>query len=319
MLRKFIPAPVIFFIVLGLITGAGFQKTAMARTTSMLTTPALTGKNNTGTEQSNRKSQIVTKSNKSEKEATIKKGSAKKKTLITKHAVKKKQAAHSPKKKAQIAKKATKNTHSKKHVIAGSKGHKHKKAGLARHPGKSSKHRLAKRSRVKKVVEPITTTEQTPVDPVVDLWLAKDAPERFREGTNDHELNELTLKILESAISYLGTPYRYGGTTPNGFDCSGFVRHVFSENGISLGRSSRDQALEGKRISLYDLKPGDLLFFNMRRRKQHHIDHVGLYIGKGQFIHASSNHSREIAIENLDTERYLPKIVEARRVLDTIQ
>jgi cell wall-associated NlpC family hydrolase len=318
MLRKFLPAPVIFFIVLGLITGAGFQKTAMARTTSMLTTPALTGKKDTGTEQSTQKSQIVNKTIKSDQKTTIKKGPAKKKTITAKHAVKKNQASNSDKK-AYIAKKATENNHSKKHVIAGNKGHKQKKAGLAKHPGKNTKHRIARRSGGKKVVEPLTSTGQTQDDPVVDLWLAKDAPERFRQGTNDHELDELTLKILESAFSYLGTPYRYGGTTPGGFDCSGFVRYVFSENGISLGRSSRDQALEGKRISLYDLKPGDLLFFNMRRRKQQHIDHVGLYIGKGQFIHASSTQSHEIKIENLDTDRYLPRIIEARRVLDTIQ
>jgi cell wall-associated NlpC family hydrolase len=309
MLRKFLPAPVIFFIVIGLITGAGFQKTAMARTTNTLATPALAGKKDTGTEQSTQKPQIITKTTKSVQEATIKKGTAKKYSVTAKHS----------EKKAHIAKKATKNNHSQKHVIAGNKGHKQKKTGLANHPGKNTKHRLARKSRVNKTVEPLTGTEQTQSDPVVDLWLAKDAPERFRQGTNDHELDELTLNILESAFSYLGTPYRYGGTTPGGFDCSGFVRYVFSENGISLGRSSRDQALDGKRISLYDLKPGDLLFFNMRRRKQQHIDHVGLYIGKGQFIHASSNHSREIKIEDLDTDRYLPRIVEARRVLDTIQ
>ena len=89
MLRKFLPAPVIFFIVLGLITGAGFQKTAMARTTSTLATPALTGKKDISTEQSNQKSQIVTKSTKSDQKATIKKGPAKKKTVTAKHAVKK--------------------------------------------------------------------------------------------------------------------------------------------------------------------------------------------------------------------------------------
>jgi cell wall-associated NlpC family hydrolase len=318
MLRKFLPAPVIFFIVLGLITGAGFQKTAMARTSSIITTPSLTGKQDTGTEQSTKKSQIVNKSTKSDQKTTIKNGPAKKKSLTAKPAVKKNQASNTGKK-AHLAKKDTKNNNSKKHVIAGNKSHKHKKTGLAKHSGKNARHQLARRSRAKKVVEPITTTDQTPADPVVDLWLAKDAPERFRQGTNDPELDELTLKILESAFSYLGTPYRYGGTTPGGFDCSGFVRYVFSENGISLGRSSRDQALEGKRISLYDLKPGDLLFFNMRRGKQQHINHVGLYIGKGQFIHASSTHSHEIKIENLDTDRYLPRIIEARRVLDTIQ
>jgi hypothetical protein len=313
MQSKFLLAPVMFFIVMGII-GIGFGQTALARTTNTLTSPAATIKNKTATEQTLQKPTDNTKNSAASQKVTITKGPIKKKDPSARHGIKKKHAGQSSKK-AYIAKGATKKKPGSKSVIAGNKHH--QKIKLANHSRKNAKHRHAKVLKPKLITETVSCTEPTPGDPI-DLWLAKDAPERFRQGLNDGELDEQTLKILESAYSYLGTPYRYGGTTPNGFDCSGFVRQVFSENGISLGRSSRDQALDGKHVSLYDLKPGDLLFFNMRSRK-HHIDHVGLYIGKGQFIHASSTHSREIKIEDLDTDRYMPMIVEARRVLDNIQ
>jgi murein DD-endopeptidase len=313
MQSKFLLAPVMFFIVLGII-GVGVGQTALARTTNALTSPAAAIKNNTATEQTLQKPQGGTKSAESSQGETIKKGSAKTKKAGSRHGVNKKQAGQSSKK-AHLAKGTTKKKPTDKSVVAGKKHH--RKINLARHSGKNARHRHSRISSPDQTIETVSSTEPTPGDPI-DLWLAKDAPDRFRKGLNDGELDEQTLKILESAYSYIGTPYRYGGTTPNGFDCSGFVRQVFSENGISLGRSSRDQALDGKHVSLYDLKPGDLLFFNMRSRK-HHIDHVGLYIGKGQFIHASSTHSREIKIENLDTDRYMPRIVETRRILDNIE
>jgi cell wall-associated NlpC family hydrolase len=136
------------------------------------------------------------------------------------------------------------------------------------------------------------------------------------------QLDEQSLKILESAYSYLGIPYRWGGTTPSGFDCSGFVRYVFNENGIPLGRSSQVQAQEGKPVRLSDLKPGDLIFFKMHHRTRDHyrVNHVGLYVGNGQFIHASCNaHAHEIKVDELESESYFPRIVEARRILENPQ
>ncbi|HQI82447.1 MAG TPA: C40 family peptidase [Deltaproteobacteria bacterium] len=148
-----------------------------------------------------------------------------------------------------------------------------------------------------------------------DPWLFRNAPEQFRAVTGESGIDDLTLRILESAYSYLGTPYRFGGTTPAGFDCSGFVRQVFTENGISLSRSSREQAHEGVQVPLSELKPGDLIFFNMNARNKRRIDHVGIYIGNGQFIHASSGRSREITIDALESGVYLHRVVGARRVL----
>lgn len=138
------------------------------------------------------------------------------------------------------------------------------------------------------------------------------------ENSETEPADGLTFKILETAYTYLGVRYRYGGATPEGFDCSGFVRYVFNENGIQLGRSSRDQAREGTHVPLTALKPGDLIFFNMGSRKHHRIDHVGLYIGDGQFIHAASSRSRQIMISDLKSAHYQRRIVTARRVTSSI-
>ena len=91
--------------------------------------------------------------------------------------------------------------------------------------------------------------------------------------------------IVAYAKQFLGNPYVYGGTSlTNGADCSGFTMQVYSHFGISTGRSSRDQAAKGKQISISDAKPGDLLFY----ASGNYINHVGIYIGGGQIIHASN-------------------------------
>ena len=152
---------------------------------------------------------------------------------------------------------------------------------------------------------------------LTDLWpvIALQSPGGERDDTQAE--GGMAFKILETAYNYLGVRYRYGGSTPEGFDCSGFVRYVFSENGIQLGRSSRDQAQAGMHVPLSALKPGDLIFFSMRSRKHHRIDHVGLYIGDGQFIHAASSRSRQIMISDLKSVHYQNRVVTARRVLSS--
>jgi cell wall-associated NlpC family hydrolase len=188
----------------------------------------------------------------------------------------------------------------------------------AKNKKKSSKAIAAKKKaatihRVASAQEPATVAKHA--RELYDPWLFRNAPEQFRAVTGESGIDELTLKILESAYSYLGTPYRYGGTTPAGFDCSGFVRQVFTENGITLSRSSREQAHEGVPIPLSELKPGDLIFFNMNARNKRPIDHVGVYIGDGQFIHASSKRAGAITIDALESKTYLPKVVGARRIV----
>ncbi|HPI93535.1 MAG TPA: NlpC/P60 family protein [Deltaproteobacteria bacterium] len=149
-----------------------------------------------------------------------------------------------------------------------------------------------------------------------DPWLAYEMPETYVRLTTEARLRKLRLSIVESAYNYVGTPYVWGGTNPDGFDCSGFVKYVYEENGIRLSRTSGEQAHEGSLVSISELRPGDLIFFNMNRRNRRPIDHVGLYLGEGHFIHAPSKRSRMIRIENLENTYYLPKVVEARRVVD---
>lgn len=93
--------------------------------------------------------------------------------------------------------------------------------------------------------------------------------------------------IISTAKRYLGVKYVWGGTTPSGFDCSGFTQYVFTQHGISLPRVSRDQYNTGRSVSLSNLQPGDLIFFSLDEDKV--IDHVGIYTGNGEFINASSS------------------------------
>src|SRR5690606_23733571 len=92
-------------------------------------------------------------------------------------------------------------------------------------------------------------------------------------------------RLLRGATALLGTPYRWGGTSPDGgFDCSGLVNYVFrTALGIELPRVSRDMARDGERVDRGALAAGDLVFFSRRGKR---IDHVGIYLGDGRFVHA---------------------------------
>ena len=95
-------------------------------------------------------------------------------------------------------------------------------------------------------------------------------------------------RVLETADQYIGVPYVWGGNTPSsGFDCSGFTKYVFAKQGISLPRTSRDQARAGQGIALDfgALLPGDLLLF---AEPDEAISHVAIYVGDGQIIHSSA-------------------------------
>lgn len=101
----------------------------------------------------------------------------------------------------------------------------------------------------------------------------------------------LPKNVVDNALNYLGTKYRYGGTTDKGMDCSGLVTTAFKEQNIVLPRSSRDMASAGKEVALENAKKGDLVFFVIRNRKKV-IDHVGLITsvknGEIHFIHSTT-------------------------------
>ncbi|MEA4901082.1 C40 family peptidase [Desulfitobacterium sp.] len=122
--------------------------------------------------------------------------------------------------------------------------------------------------------------------------------------------NQKAAAIISTAKKYIGVNYVWGGTTPSGFDCSGYTQYVFAQNGISLPRISRDQFDKGQAVSFGNLKAGDLVFFSLDNDKV--IDHVGIYIGNGEFINAST--SKGVTIYPLGSY-WKSHFVGAKRVL----
>ncbi len=119
-------------------------------------------------------------------------------------------------------------------------------------------------------------------------------------------------KLKEVAFQYLGTPYRFGGNSRYGIDCSAFTQDVFRQLGINLPRTAEEQARYGK-IVRHHLKPGDLLFFQDTYKPG--ISHVGIYIGNGKMIEASSVYGRVI-IDDVANDPYLVRhFLFAKRVL----
>ena len=116
--------------------------------------------------------------------------------------------------------------------------------------------------------------------------------------------------IITTARKYIGVPYVWGGSTPKGFDCSGFVQYVFNAHGISLPRTSKQQYAVGSWVSKSNLQPGDLVFFDTSGSG---ISHLGIYIGDNQFIHASS--SKGVIISSLSNTYWAPRYYGARRIL----
>ena len=118
--------------------------------------------------------------------------------------------------------------------------------------------------------------------------------------------------VVEYAKQYLGCKYVSGGTSPSGFDCSGFTTYVFKHFGISLSRTSSAQASNGTKVERSNLQAGDILIFNDYSNSK--VGHVGIYIGGNQFIHAA-NSQKGVIISSLSESYYSARYVGARRVL----
>lgn len=120
--------------------------------------------------------------------------------------------------------------------------------------------------------------------------------------------------VVVQALSLLGTPYRFGGSSPDvGFDCSGLVRHVFGTVlNWELPRRTEEISTLGQSIGRAELQPGDLLFFNTLRRA---FSHVAIYIGEGRFVHAPAKNGR-VRVEGLDDRYWAARFNGARRVIE---
>lgn len=129
------------------------------------------------------------------------------------------------------------------------------------------------------------------------------APTQAEEALND---------LAFYAFSLTGTPYKYGGSSPEtGFDCSGFVGHVFRQTlGIDLPRSTHEINQLGEHIETDQLRPGDLVFYNTMRRR---FSHVGIYLGDHQFIHSPSS-GGGIRVENTNERYWMKRFNGARRI-----
>ena len=127
-------------------------------------------------------------------------------------------------------------------------------------------------------------------------------------------------RAVATGDEYVGVPYKWGGSTPRGFDCSGFVQYVYREHGVRLPRTSRQMAHAGRSVSarLANLRAGDLMLF---RGKKGVISHVALYAGNNEILHSSSS-GHGVRYDNLSSKRgkyYVSHFVRARRVTENGQ
>ena len=135
-------------------------------------------------------------------------------------------------------------------------------------------------------------------------------PVQYADYEGTYATSTLAEDIIAHSYSYLGTPYRYGGTSYSGIDCSGFTMKVFAQFGISLPHGASDQHALCTPVTTAERAPGDLVFFNTSGRG---IGHVGIYLGGGQFIHAST--SRGVVISSLYESYYANTYLYAGRII----
>jgi cell wall-associated NlpC family hydrolase len=159
-----------------------------------------------------------------------------------------------------------------------------------------------------------------PVSPDVAAWTSRlniSAPRAQRSGFGRFaggilaRTSKLARALTKSALRFLGTPYVFGGTTRSGFDCSAYVQHVFAMFGIFLPRTADAQYDVGRRV-VGGPRPGDLVFFETYA---YGPSHVGIYLGHGDFVHASS--SRGVMVSNLSEAYWSSRYIGAKRLIAT--
>ena len=131
------------------------------------------------------------------------------------------------------------------------------------------------------------------------------------QALSNNSASSIPAQIVSNAKKHLGTPYVWGGNAPGGFDCSGFTQYIFKQSGLSLPRTTTEQYQIGTYVEKSALQPGDLVFLANTYRDG--ISHVGIYIGNGSMIHASS--SKGITISSLSSSYYMQHYYGSRRVI----
>lgn len=157
--------------------------------------------------------------------------------------------------------------------------------------------------------------ELTNSDKINSALASIEAGTKASETTNNSKHNKIIDGILAEAETYLGTPYRFGGMSRNGIDCSAFVLSAYSAAGISLPRVAASQAIEGERVERENLQKGDLLFFSQGGGR---ISHVAMVYevtedGEVKFIHSSS--SKGVSFSSLNSSYWAPKFRMAKRII----
>ena len=163
-----------------------------------------------------------------------------------------------------------------------------------------------------------TTVTKQPVNQKVVVGTKKKSSSSYYGGSysydDDGSVSSSVSKVLKYARSALGIPYVFGGTTRSGFDCSGFTAYVYSKVGKRLPHSAAAQSAYGSYVSRSNLRAGDLVFFDTNGG-HNNITHVGIYMGGGKFIDASSSRPRAVTIDSLNSSYYSSRYMTARRIL----
>jgi cell wall-associated NlpC family hydrolase len=119
-------------------------------------------------------------------------------------------------------------------------------------------------------------------------------------------------EVVQETMRYLNVPYLWGGMHPKtGMDCSAFVHLVYQKAGLHLPRVSKDQFTASLRLKPYEVLPGDIIFFSMKKPSSKKVDHVGIYVGKGFFVHASFTNG--IHIDSIANPYYFQRLVSIRK------
>ncbi len=138
-----------------------------------------------------------------------------------------------------------------------------------------------------------------------------------KAGKTYHISNTDRKKLLADAKYFKGGKYVWGGTTPQGFDCSGYVQYLYKKHNVNLPRTAWAQSKRGESVDINNLQKGDLLFFLTDKKRGIPVTHVGIYLGNGKFIHAASK-KKGIIISPIHSGYYNNKFVSAKRVINKV-